>query len=69
MGKDFVLDDGGILVDEDILNGEGRYFGEQDSAEGVGDGGVDGDEGEGRVVGGVSVEVDVEVLGESGARR
>lgn len=63
VGEDFVLDYGGVVVDEDVFDGEGGDFGEQDAAEGVGDGGVEAGEGEGGVVGGVGVEGDVEVLG------
>ena len=62
VGEDFVLDDRGVVVDEDVFDGEGGDFGEQDAAEGVCDRGVDAGEGEGGVVGGVGVEVDVEVL-------
>lgn len=47
MGENFVLDDGGVVVDEDVFDSEGRDFGEEDAAEGVGDGGVNIDEGEG----------------------
>lgn len=63
VGEHFVLDDGGVLVDEDIFNGKGGDFGEQDAAEGVCDRGVYAREGEGGVVGcGAGVELDVEVL-------
>lgn len=51
MGEYLVLHYRSILVDEDIFNGESGNFGEQDSAEGVGDAGVEADEGEGRVEG------------------
>lgn len=44
MGEDFVLDDGGVVVDVDEFNGKGRDFCEEDTAEGVGEGGVDADE-------------------------
>lgn len=43
MGEDFVLDDGGVVVDEDVFDGKGGDFGEEDAAEGICDGGVDGD--------------------------
>ena len=64
VGEDLVLDDGGVVVDEDVFDGEGGDLGEQDAAEGVCDGCVEAGEGEGGVVRGVGVEGDVEVLGE-----
>lgn len=63
VGEDFVLDDGGIVVNEDVFDGEGGDFGEEDAAEGVCNGGVDADQGEGSVVGGEFMEFDVEGLG------
>jgi hypothetical protein len=63
VGEDLVLDDGGVVVDEDVFDGEGGDLGEQDAAEGICDGGVEAGEGEGGVVRGVGVEGDVEVLG------
>jgi hypothetical protein len=62
VGEHFVLDDGGVLVDEDIFDGEGGDFGEKDSAEGVCDRSVDAGERKGCIVGGVAVELDIEVL-------
>ena len=62
MGEDFILDDGGVLVDEDVFNSEGGDLGEQDAAEGIGDGGVDADEGERGIVRRVCVEADGESL-------
>jgi hypothetical protein len=62
VGEDLVLDDGGVVVDEDVFDGKGGDFGEQDAAEGVCDRGVEAGEGEGGVVRGVGVEGDVEVL-------
>ena len=51
-------------MDEDIFDCEGGDFGDEDPAEGVGYGGVEGEEGEGGFVGGVLVELDREILGE-----
>lgn len=62
MGEDFVLDDGGVVVDVDEFNGKGRDFCEEDTAEGVGEGGVDADERKRGVEGCIIVEPDVEVL-------
>ena len=62
MGENFVLDDGGVIVDEDELDCEGGDLGEENTAEGVGKGGVDADEGEGGVMGVIFVDGDVEVL-------
>lgn len=50
-------------MDEDILDCEGGDFGDEYSAEGVGYGGVEGEEREGGFVGGVLVELDCEILG------
>lgn len=44
MGEDFVLDDGGVVVDVDEFDCKGRDFGEEDTAEGVGEGGIDANE-------------------------
>lgn len=35
MGEDFILDDGGVVLDVDSLDGERGNFGEEDAAEGV----------------------------------
>ena len=61
-GEHFVVDDAGVVVDEDGADGEGGDLGDEDSAEGVGDGGVDADEGEDGVEGFVFVELDLEGL-------
>ncbi len=42
--KDFVLDDGGVVPDVDVLDGHGRHLSDHDPAECIGDGGVDADE-------------------------
>jgi hypothetical protein len=62
VGEHFVLDDGCILVDEDIFDGERGDFGEENTAESVGYRGVEAGEGEFGVIGGVLVELDVEGL-------
>ncbi len=62
MGKYFVLDDGCILIDEDVFYGERGDFGKENAAKGVGDRGVDTSEGEFGIVGDEFVEGDVEVL-------
>ena len=56
------MDYRGVLYDEDGFDGEGGDLGEQNSAEGIGDRGVDVDEREGGIEGGVGVEADLEVL-------
>lgn len=62
VGEHFVLDYRGVVVDEDVFDGDGGDFGEEDAAEGVGEGSVDADKGEGGVEGCVLVELNVEVL-------
>ena len=46
MGKHFVLDYGGVVVDEYVVDGESGEFGEEDAPEGVRYGGIDVDQGE-----------------------
>ena len=62
MCEDFVGHDGGVVVDVDVFDGKGRDLGKEDAAEGVGDGGVDVDEGEGGFEREVAVELDLEGL-------
>ncbi len=59
VGEHFVLDDGGVVPDVDGLDGDGGDLGDEDAAEGVGDGGVDADEGEAAVELVVFVELDL----------
>lgn len=49
-------------MDKDGFNGQGWYFSDHNSAEGVGDAGVYTDEGEGGIEGVVFVELDLEIL-------
>lgn len=53
-------------MDEDVFDCEGGDFGDEDPAEGVRYGGVEGEEREGGFEGGVSVELNCEILGEEG---
>jgi hypothetical protein len=62
VGEHLVSEDGGVVVDEDVFDGEGRNLGKEDAPEGIGDGGVEMDEGEDGVVTLVLVEFDVEFL-------
>lgn len=55
LGEDFVLDDGGVLGDEDVFDGECRHLGDENAAKGIGERGVDAGEGEGEVELGVLV--------------
>jgi hypothetical protein len=63
VGEHLVLNNGCVLVDEDVFYGEGRDFGEENAAKSVGNRGVDTSEREFSVIGGVLVEANVEVLG------
>lgn len=58
VGEHLILDDGGVVLYEDVFDGEGWDLGDEDAAEGVCERGVDADEGEGGVVGLVAVELD-----------
>jgi hypothetical protein len=62
MREHFVLDNGGVLVDEDVFDSESRDLGKENAAEGVGNRGVNAGERELGIVGLVRVEFDVEVL-------
>lgn len=60
VGEHLVLDDRGVVLYEDVFDGQGWDLGDEDAPEGVCERGVDADEGEGGVVGLVSVELDGE---------
>ena len=62
MGEDFICYDGGIVLYVDFFDCQGGDFGEEDAAEGVGDGGIDADEGECGLILLVLVEDDLEIL-------
>lgn len=64
VAQDLILDDGRVVVNPHVLNGQRGDFGDQDAAEGVGDGGVDADQREGGVVLAVLVEDDTELRAE-----
>jgi len=68
--ENLVLDDGGVVVDEDVFYGQSGDFGEHDTAVCVCDRGVDADEREDRVVLIILVEVHLESLekGQKGMR-
>ena len=51
MGKNFILDNGGVVVDEDVLNGKRGEFCKEDAPKGIRYRGVEVDEGEGGIVG------------------
>lgn len=65
VSEDFVLDDRGVVLDVNVLNGESRDLGDEDATEGICERGVNADEGEGGVEGVVVVELDGESLLES----
>jgi hypothetical protein len=69
VGEYFVLDNGCVLVDEDVFDGKRGDLGEEDSAKGIRDRGVDACERKGCVVGGVVVELDIEVLRQRSAHQ
>jgi len=60
--ENLVLDDGGVVVDVDLLDGDSWHFRDHDTSDGIGDGRVDSDEIE--LAGGVGdgVDLDLEVL-------
>lgn len=62
MGKNFVLDDGCIVPDVDVFDGEGGDFGDEDAAESISKGCVDVDKGEGSFEGEIPVKLDLKGL-------
>lgn len=68
MGKDFVCDDGGVVLNVNLFDGQGGNFGEEDATESVGYRGVDTDERENCIMFIVLMELDLEVLFEFGER-
>jgi hypothetical protein len=64
VAQHLVLDHARVVVDPDVLDGEGGDLGDHDAAEGVGDGGVEPDEAEGGVMLAVLVEDDAELVPE-----
>lgn len=65
VGQDFVLDDRGVVIDEDGIDGEGGDLGDEDATEGVGYRGINADEGELGVELFVLVPLNLEALTES----
>jgi len=63
VSKNFVLDNRGIVPDENILNGKCWDFSNEDAAERICDRGVDADEGEGTVQWFRMVNYNLKVLG------
>lgn len=65
MGENLVLNDGCVILNIYVFDGEGWDLGKEDAAEGIGDGGVYADQGE-RCVGRlVLVELDLEARAEA----
>lgn len=62
MCEHLILDDGGIVIHKDEFDSDGRYFGNEDAAKCIGNGGVETDEREGRIEWVVFVELDSEIL-------
>ena len=62
MGEDFVLDDGSIIEDEDILEGHSRNFRYENPPKSISQGGIDADKREARIERFVQVEFDSEIL-------
>lgn len=62
MRKHFIGQDGGVVRDEDLLDGKGRDFGDEDAADGICEGGINADDGKGCIVGQILVEFDLKVL-------
>lgn len=46
MRKDLILNDGGVVLDEDGFDGEGGNLGDENATESVCERGIDADEGE-----------------------
>lgn len=57
-----ILDDGGVIVNEDVFNGESRDLSHENTAESVGDGGIEANQRERGFVRVIAVVLDFEVL-------
>jgi hypothetical protein len=66
VSKHLVLDDGGVVGDEDVLDGYSGHVGKEHAPDGVCDRGIDPDERERGLVGIVAVELDLEVVRKPG---
>lgn len=66
MRQDLVLDYGGVGLDVDGFDSEGRDLGKKDAAKRVGDGGINVDEVKLGEEGGIAVEFDSKGLGGGG---
>lgn len=62
MCENLILNDGGIVIHKDEFDSHGRYFGNEDAAKCIGNGGVEADERERRVEWVIFVELDSEIL-------
>lgn len=62
MCKHLILDDGGVVIHKDEFDSDRRYFGNEDAAKCIGNGGVETDEREGRIERLVFVKLDSEIL-------
>lgn len=62
MCEHLILNDRGIVIHKDEFDSDGRYFGNEDAAKCIGNGGVETDEREGRIKRVVFVELDSEIL-------
>lgn len=62
MCEHLILNDGGIVIHKDEFDSDRRYFGNEDAAECIGNGGIEADERKGRIEWIVFVELDSEIL-------
>lgn len=60
--ENLILNDRGVVVDEDVFDGDAGHLSHENATEGIGNGGVDSDEREGGFESLVAVEVDLEIL-------
>lgn len=64
VGENFVLDYGGVVVDEDVLDGQGWDLSDENATECICDGGINADKREGGIESPIVVELDFKLVAE-----
>lgn len=62
MCEDLILNNRGVIIHKDEFDGNGRYFGNEDAAKCISNGGIETNEREGGIEGFVFMELDSEIL-------
>lgn len=62
MCEHLILNYRGVVIHKDVFDGNGRYFGNEDTAKCIGNGGIETDEREGGIEWFVFMELDSKIL-------